>query len=94
MKCMHIDFMKMGVPLEIDKPLLIPHDSVELPTDYHMDFVLDQQVVVQVKSVDTLCDEDHQEVFSFVKCRNYKLGLLINFNVVSLKSGIRKVFNS
>jgi GxxExxY protein len=92
-KCMHIELENWGIPFEENKPLFIKYDSVEIPTDCLIDFLLDDRVVIQVKSVDSLTDEDHTEIFSFLKCRNYPFGVLINFNVVSLETGIRKVFN-
>lgn len=60
---------------------------------YRIDILVENKVVIEIKSVDTLNDIHLAQVLTYLKLGNFKLGLLINFNVVSLKAGIKRVVN-
>ena len=71
---------------------LIYYD-VKLEVGYRIDLLVENQVVVEIKSVEALNDVHTAQVLTYLKLNNNKLGLLINFNVVLLKNGIKRLIN-
>lgn len=68
-------------------------EETKLDCGYRIDLLVENKVVIEVKSVDTLNDIHLAQTLTYLKLGNYKLGLLINFNVVLLKQGIKRVVN-
>ena len=60
---------------------------------YRLDLLVDDLAIVEIKSVDRLAPIHEAQLLSYLKLSGLKVGLLINFNVVALKSGIRRVVN-
>jgi GxxExxY protein len=58
-----------------------------------MDLLIENKLVIEIKSVEALNDIHLAQTLTYLKLGNYKLGLLINFNVLKLKDGIRRVIN-
>lgn len=59
-----------------------------------MDLLVENKVVVEIKTVDAFTDVHFAQVLTYLKLGNYPLGLLINFNVTLLKQGIKRIINS
>lgn len=68
-------------------------EEVILECGYRIDLLLENRIVIEVKSVDALNDIHLAQTLTYMKLGNYKLGLLINFNVIKLKDGIKRVIN-
>ncbi len=68
-------------------------EETKLDCGYRIDLLVENKVVIEVKSVDTLNDIHLAQILTYLKLGNYNLGLLINFNVVLLKQGIKRVVN-
>ncbi len=83
-----------GVAFERQKPLPISYKNTLLESGYRLDFVLENKLIVELKSVDALTDVHEAQLLTYMKLSGCKLGLLINFNVLLLKNGIcRLVLN-
>ena len=61
--------------------------------DYRIDLILENKLIVEVKSIDALNDIHLAHVLTYLKLSNCKLGLLINFNVLLFKNGVKRVIN-
>jgi GxxExxY protein len=61
---------------------------------YRADLVVENKVIVEIKSVDALNEIHLMQIITHLKLTNYKVGLLINFNVLRLKDGIKRVVNN
>lgn len=92
--CLAFEVAKRGYKLEQQKPLPVIYQSVHLDCGYRMDLVLDGSVIVEVKAVERLAPIHDAQLLSYLKLSGCKVGLLINFNVLILKSGIRRVVNN
>ena len=68
-------------------------EEVILECGYRIDLLVENKVVIEVKSVEALNDVHLAQTLTYMKLGGYKLGLLINFNVVKLKDGIKRVIN-
>ena len=60
---------------------------------YRVDLLVEDRIVIEIKSVDQLTDVHVAQTLTYIKLGNFKIGLLINFNVVLLKDGIRRLVN-
>lgn len=68
-------------------------EEVKLDCGYRIDILVERKVVLEIKSVEALNDVHLAQTLTYMKLGGYKLGLLMNFNVVRLKEGIRRVAN-
>jgi GxxExxY protein len=80
-----------NVSFERQLPLPVIYKSVPLQCDYRLDFLIEKTVVVELKTVHSL-DPIHQaQLLTYLKLGGWPIGLLINFNVASLKNGIKRL---
>jgi GxxExxY protein len=88
--CLAHELRKDGLPAE--GQLLIPllYDGLEFEAAYRVDLLVDESVIVEVKSVDALAPVHEAQLLAYLKLSGLRLGLLINFNVPLLKHGIRR----
>lgn len=84
---------KQEIFVEKEKPMPLVFEEVKLGCGYRLDLLVENKVVIEVKSVEMLNDVHLAQVLTYLKLGNFKLGLLINFNVALLKSGVRRVVN-
>lgn len=82
-----------GLLVEKEKAMPLVFENVKLDCGYRMDLLVENKLVIEVKSVEGLNDVHLAQTLTYSKLGNYKLGLLINFNIALLKSGIKRVIN-
>jgi GxxExxY protein len=92
-ECLAYVLHASGLPVEKEKPLPLIFKEIKLDCGYRIDLLVDNKVVIEVKSVDALNDIHLAQVLTYLKLGDFRLGLLINFNVLLLKQGIRRVIN-
>jgi GxxExxY protein len=92
-ECMYYKIGKSGLFIEKEKPMPLIFEEVKLDCGYRMNLLVEKKLVIEIKSVDALNDIHLAQTLTYLKLGNYKLGLLINFNVVLLKDGIKRVVN-
>ena len=69
------------------------YEEVKLECGYRIDLLVENKIVIEIKSVEALNDIHLAQTLTYLKLGGYKLGLLMNFNVVKLKNGIKRVIN-
>ena len=69
------------------------YKEVKMDCGYRMDFLVENLVVVEIKSVEALSDVHLAQILTYINLGEFKLGILLNFNVALLKHGIRRVIN-
>ncbi|MBL8003950.1 MAG: GxxExxY protein [Candidatus Kapabacteria bacterium] len=92
-ECLFYAISKDGLKVEKEKPMPLIYEEVKLECGYRIDLVIENKVIVEVKSVEAINDIHLAQTLTYLKLGNYKLGLLINFNVSLLKHGIKRVVN-
>ncbi len=92
-ECLFYILVKEGLKVEKEKPMPLVFEEVKLDCGYRIDLLVENKVVIEIKSVDALNDVHLAQTLTYLKLGNYKLGLLINFNVALLKQGIKRVAN-
>lgn len=93
-ECLYYKLAKSGLFVEKEKPMPLVFEEVKLDCGYRIDLLIEDKLVVELKSVEALNDVHLAQVLTYMKLGDFKLGLLINFNVARLKDGIKRVVNN
>ena len=88
--CLIYELRLKRLKVESQKPLPVFYKDVMLDCGYRLDLVVDDQVIVEIKSVISFAAIHETQLLSYLKLSEYKVGLLINFNMKILKDGIRR----
>ena len=92
-ECLFYELQKSGLFVEKQKALPLIYEDVKLDAGYRIDLLVERKLVVEIKSVETLNDLHLAQILTYLKLSNCKLGLLINFNTVLFKNGVKRVIN-
>lgn len=92
-ECLYYKIQKAGLEVRKEVALPVVYEGVKLECGYRLDLLVENKLVVETKSVEGLNDVYLAQVLTYLKLGEYKLGLLMNFNVTLLKSGIKRVVN-
>jgi GxxExxY protein len=90
-ECLFYELKLSGVNVEKQKVLPLVYHDVKLDSGYRLDLLVENKVVVELKSIESFNDVHLAQVLTYLKLSKCKVGLLINFNVKSLKNGIKRV---
>jgi GxxExxY protein len=91
--CMIYELGVLGLKVESQKPLPLVYKRVRLDCGYRIDLLVEDKVIVEIKSVDQIMPIHHAQVISYLKLSDCKVGLLINFNEKLLKHGVHRIVN-
>jgi GxxExxY protein len=78
------------IPFQMEVPLPVRYKDVLLDCGYRLDLVVSGDLVVEIKSVETLLPIHQAQILTYLRLSKIPIGLLINFNVTKLKNGIRR----
>lgn len=92
-ECLFYVLKKEELSVEKEKPIPIKFEDVELDCGYRLDLLVENRLVLELKSVESLNKVHFAQVLSYLKLGNFPLGLLLNFNVSLMKNGIKRVIN-
>ena len=88
------DLRESGLDVKQQLPLPFLYKEVKMEVGYRVDLLVENKVIVEVKSVETLAPVHYAQLLTYLKLSNKKLGLLINFNSKILKNEIHRVVNN
>ncbi|HEY9006269.1 MAG TPA: GxxExxY protein [Ohtaekwangia sp.] len=92
-ECLYFDLVQNGYYVEKEKPMPIVYKDVKLEHGYRLDLLVENKVVIEIKTVESFTDVHTAQILTYMRLGNYKLGLLINFHVALLKTGIKRIIN-
>ena len=92
--CMVFELRRSGLSVQVQRKVRVHYDGVNLDCGHRIDIVAEDLVVVELKAVRKLAPIHVAQILTYLKLTGYPMGLLINFNVVLLKNGIRRVINT
>jgi GxxExxY protein len=92
--CLNYELVVAGLFVEAQKPLPLIYESVKLECGYRIDLMVERKLIIEIKSVEALNDLHLAQTLTYLKLSGCRLGLLMNFNVIRLKDGIRRVVNN
>jgi GxxExxY protein len=90
--CLIHDLKASGLETKTEVFLPVIYGGVQLDAGYRVDILVEQTVVLELKAVDELAPIHKAQLISYLKLGGFPVGLLINFNVVHLKEGIKRVY--
>lgn len=89
-ECLFYKLFQAGIIAQKEKPMPLIFEEVKLDCGYRIDILVENQIVLEIKSVEAINDVHRAQVLTYMRLGKYKLGYLMNFNVVSLKEGIKR----
>jgi GxxExxY protein len=92
-ECLYYELLKAGLFIEKEKPMPLIYEDVKLDVGYRIDLLVERRLVIEIKSKEALNDIDLAQTLTYLKIGDFRLGLLINFNVTILKNGLKRVVN-
>jgi len=90
-ECLYYELKKLGLFVEKEKTLPLVYEEVKLDLGYRIDLLVENKVVVELKTVEAIRDVHIAQTLTYMRLTNCKLGLLLNFYTKSLKNGIKRL---
>lgn len=91
--CLAYELKQQGLNIQTQVALPIVYKEVKLNAGYRIDLLVENKIIIELKSVDALADIHTAQLLTYLKLRNIKLGLLINFNSVRVIDGVKRIIN-
>ncbi|GET24566.1 hypothetical protein NT017_08950 [Prolixibacter sp. NT017] len=92
-ECLYFELYKLNLRVEKQKALPLIYEEVKLDAGYRIDLLVENKLVLEIKSVEALNDLHLAQILTYLKLSHSRLGLLMNFNTVLFKDGVRRVIN-
>ena len=92
--CLAYELENLGLRAQRQKPVPLVYEGVKLDCGFRADLVVEGQVVVEIKCKEAVHPVDYAQFLSHLRLLNLEVGLLINFHVVMLKDGIKRIVNN
>jgi GxxExxY protein len=89
-QCLACELSHAGIPVQMEVPLPVRYKDILLDCGYRIDLLVGGDLIVEIKSVETLLPIHHAQILTYMRLANLPLGLLINFNVTKLQNGIKR----
>lgn len=91
---MAYDLKDAGLKVVQQVPMPFEYKEVKLDVGYRLDLLVENKMIIEIKSVETLAPVHYAQLLTYLKLSNFKLGLLINFNTKLLKDDIHRIVNN
>ncbi len=88
------ELRKRGLNVVIEKPIPVIYEEVKLEIGFRADLIVENKVIVEIKSIESIAPVLSKILLTYLRLSEKKLGLLINFNVVLIKDGIKRVVDN
>ena len=89
--CLAHELAAAGIPFEMERPLPICYKAVRLDCGYRLDLVVSRQLLVEIKSVEASLPIHQAQLLTYMRLAKVSVGLLINFTVMKLQNGIKRM---
>lgn len=92
-ECLSFELVKAGFFVEKEKPLPLVYSRVKLDCGYRVDIMVERRLILEIKAVEKINDVHVAQLLTYLKLADSRLGLIMNFNVLHLRDGVRRVVN-
>ena len=92
--CLKHELQKRGMKAERQVALPVVYDGVRIELGYRLDLLVENEIIVELKAVERLTRIHEAQLLSYLKLSNKKIGLLLNFNVLRLRDGVKRMVNN
>ncbi len=93
-ECLFYELKLNGLSVIREQPMPVIYKEVKLDHGYRLDLLVENKIVLELKTVECLTDVHFAQVLTYLRLGNYPIGLLLNFHVAILKHGIKRVINT
>lgn len=93
-KCLQYELIETGYNAMAQIPVAMNYKTIHFDAGFRIDLLVENKVLVEIKSVEKLAPVHYAQTLTYIKMKNLKLGLLINFNAKHLKNGIHRIVNN
>lgn len=88
--CLKYEMEKLGFEVKPEVPVPLIYEEIKLECGYRIDLLVEDQVILELKTVEQITDVHKAQVLSYLKFSGYRVGLLLNFKTKSLVKGIHR----
>lgn len=88
------ELTKTGLSVDAQVPIPVVYDDIKLDLGFRLDLFVNNKVIIEIKSVETLAPVHHKQLLTYLKITDTKLGLLVNFNTDNIVTGIVRIANN
>ena len=92
-ECLAFELQRSGMKIRTNVSLPVAYDGVHIDAGYRLDLVVNDSLILEIKPVKKFADVHTAQVLTYLKLSGYPVGLLMNFNVTLLKSGLKRLIN-
>jgi GxxExxY protein len=89
-RCLAHEFDNQGIAYKAEYPLPVSYKAIELDCGYRLDFLVEETIILELKSVEKLLPIHEAQLMTYMKLLSVREGFLINFNVLRLNSGLKR----
>ena len=90
-QCLAYEMNTLRIPIKLQHPLPVQYKGIRLDCGYRIDMLVDNRIIVELKSVDNILPIHQAQLLTYMKLSNIRIGLLMNFNVIYMKTGIKRM---
>ncbi len=91
--CLVFEIKRLGMKVEVQKPLPVVYKDVKLDCGYRLDLVVEDEIIVEIKAIEKLLPIHDAQLLSYLRLARKRVGLLMNFHVPVLKDGLKRIVN-
>ena len=92
--CLAYELKQLGLSIQTQVALPVVYKEVKLEAGYRIDILVENKVIIEIKAVEALADIHTAQLLTYLKLKDLKLGLLINFNSVRVIDGVKRIVNN
>ncbi|KMP11079.1 GxxExxY protein [Candidatus Nitromaritima sp. SCGC AAA799-A02] len=92
--CLKYELEKQGLQVQSRQALPVAYDGIGIDVGFRVDLMVENAVIVELKAIEKIAPIHEAQLLSYLKLSGKRLGLLINFNVLRLKDGIKRMANN
>ncbi len=93
-ECLYYRLIKKELNVIKERAIPLIFEEIKMECGYRADLIVENKVIIEIKCVDTLGDIHKAQTLTYLRLTGIKLGLLINFNVIFLKDGLKRIVNN
>lgn len=93
LECLFYELQSIGLKVEKQRALPLIYKEIKLDAGYRLDLIVEDKVIIEIKSVEALNDVHVAQVLTYLKLSGCRVGLLMNFNVLRLVEGLKRLVN-
>ena len=92
-KCLAFKLRQRDLHVQCERPIPVVFEQIKMDCGYRADMVVENKIVVEIKRIDSIADIHIAQTLTYLRFLKMRFGIILNFNTVLLKDGIRRVLN-